>query len=151
LVRRREGAEVKGDLLHKVEALARAGARIDVATVGADGTPHVATAARLTRRGEGHVDVVAWFCPTTTTNLSTNSHIAVVVRAPADGQGYQLLGRVERISEEAMLDGYVPHLEADPPIAQACRELRVTVERVLEFASTHHADRELGRIQAETG
>ena len=138
-------------MLRQVEALARSGGRIDVATVAADGTPHVATASRLTCRGDRHMDVVAWFCPTTTANLWTNSHIAVVVRAQETGKGYQLLGHVEGIAEEAMLDGYAPQFEAGPPTAQAQRELRVAVERVLEFMPTHHADRELARIEAEAG
>jgi hypothetical protein len=139
------------DLLRNVEALARSGALIDVATVGADGVPHVATAPRMIFRGERFMDVVAWFCPATTTNLWNNPHVSVVVRGKADGRGYQLLGRVETISEEAVLDGYAPHLEAGPPSAQACRVLRVAVDRVLEFASSHHADRELARMQAGAG
>lgn len=102
-----------------------------VATVGADGAPHLAAAAKVSLAGE-LVEVGACFCPVTMANLRENRSISLVAWNPDNDQGYQLLGQAERVEELAEMDG-------SPPVG---RKLLVRVERILDFHRGPHSDRE---------
>lgn len=121
-----------------VDLAARMG-HVFVATVGPDGTPHMAAAAKVALTGDVVV-VSAWFCPATVTNLRNNRAISLVVWEPSSDQGYQLLGQVERVEELTMMDGFLPGREEDPPLPQVERELAVRVERILDFHHAPHSD-----------
>ena len=127
------------DPLQIVLDLAGRDVLVDLATAAADGTPHVATAAHVERDGD-RLRATAWFCPTTVENLQHNPRVAVVVRSREPGSGYQVLGRVEAVTDRAMLNGHDPAADPGDPPPQVQRDLTIAVERVLDFADAHHTD-----------
>lgn len=122
-----------------VSLAARMG-HIFVATAGADGTPHLAAAAKIALAGE-LVEVSAWFCPATVANLRLNRAVSLVVWEPATDHGYQLLGQAERVEELAMMDGFMPQEELHP-LPQVERKLVVRVQHILDFHHAPHSDLE---------
>lgn len=120
-----------------VSLAARLG-HVFVATVGADGMPHLAAAGKIALVGEV-LEVSAWFCPATVANLRQNRAVSLVVWEPASDQGYQLLGQTERVEEVAIMDGFLPREEARP-LPQVERKLVVRVERILDFRHAPHSD-----------
>jgi len=111
-----------------------------VATADAEGLPHVAAAASINHVLENRVDVAAWFCPGTLANLQHNRRISLVVWDADTDTGYQMLGRVENIGEEAMMNGYMPGTEEAAPLPQIERVLQVKVEKVIVFSHAPHSD-----------
>ena len=102
----------------------------------------VATAGKLSQTSEGQITVAAWFCPGTVANLKNNRKISLVVwDAPLD-RGYQLLGRVEKVEEIAMMDGYSPEADKYPPMPQVENRLLVRVDKVIAFSHAPHSDLE---------
>lgn len=112
-----------------------------VATAAADGTPHLAAAAKVALNGD-LVEVSAWYCPATVVNLRHNRAISLVVWEPSTDQGYQILGQAERVEELAVMDGFLPGREEAQPQPQVERKLVVRVERILDFHRAPHSDRE---------
>lgn len=110
-----------------------------VATVGPDGTPHLAAAAKVALAGET-LEISAWFCPVTVVNLRYNRSISLVIWDQSSDQGYQLLGQAERVEELAMMDGFLPGQEESPPLPQVERKMVVRVERILDFHHAPHSD-----------
>ena len=121
-------------------------AHIFVATADAVGSPHVAAAGELSHDSGNHVTVAAWFCPGTLANLKNNKQISLVVWDASEDHGFQLLGEVEQIEELAMLNGFVPEIEAPAPLPQVERRLRVRVDKVIHFSHAPHND-----IEGEPG
>lgn len=115
---------------------------IFVATADAEGLPHVAAAERFSLETDGVVTVAAWFCPGTVMNLQHNPQVSLVVWDEAADTGYQLLGKVEKIIETAILDGYIPHTEGKDPSPQVERQLLVRVDKVITFSHAPHSDLE---------
>ena len=113
-----------------------------VATADSSGMPHVAAAAQLNKASDDHVAVSAWFCPGTVANLGDNHRISLVVWDPPSDRGFQLLGAVENIAEQAMMNGYAPDAELEAPMPQVERKLLVRVEKVLAFSHAPHSDLE---------
>jgi hypothetical protein len=132
---------MKTAILKAAALLAARMGHIFVATVGADGTPHLAAAAKVALDGE-LVEVSAWFCPTTVVNLRNNRAISLVVWEPGTDQGYQLLGQAERVEEVAMMDGFLPGPEEAQPLPQVERKLVVRVDHILDFHRAPHSDLE---------
>lgn len=123
-------------------ALAEKLGHVFVATADASGMPHVAAAVQLNNASGNHVAVSAWFCPGTVANLDVNRHISLVVwDSPAD-RGFQLLGLVENIEVQAMMNGFSPEAELDSPMPQVERKLLVKVDKVLVFSHAPHSDLE---------
>lgn len=58
----------------------------------------------------------------------------------ADDHGYQLLGEVEQIEEQAMLNGFAPEIETSAPLPKVEYRLRVRVDRVVRFSHAPHSD-----------
>lgn len=113
-----------------------------VATVDPSGMPHVATAGKLSQTSEAQVTVAAWFCPGTLANLKKNRKISLVMwDAPSD-RGYQLLGKVEKVEEIAMMNGYSPEADKYPPMPQVENRLLVRVNKVIAFSHAPHSDLE---------
>ncbi|MFO7653742.1 MAG: pyridoxamine 5'-phosphate oxidase family protein [Candidatus Krumholzibacteriia bacterium] len=159
--------------LEDAVAIARRKGPLIIATTGRDGTPHVATAASLARSGADRLEVTAWFCATTMDNLASNPRLTLVVRPPDGSHGYQIVGTVESVSEDAMLDGWVPGerpvtaREPDatgpadpdrpaaeppptsspvawsPPVPQVRRVLLLRPDGVFGFTDAPHADQSL--------
>ncbi len=113
-----------------------------VATADAEGLPHVAAAGELVANGEEQVTVAAWFCPGTVANVHANARISLVAWDPGADEGCQLLGRVLRIEEVGILDGYAPEADGKRRVPQVERQLVVRVERVLDFTAAPHTDEE---------
>lgn len=114
-----------------------------VATADANGNPHLAAGRDVSIVEPAGLVFESWFCQTTLKNLQGNPNLAVVIADPATGNGFQFIGRVERIVDTAVLDGYVPDLEpAGMPQVQWRLEIRV--ESVMTFTADAHSDRPLG-------
>lgn len=110
-----------------------------VATADPQGLPHLAAAGKIDLTPQGEVAVSAWFCPGTLDNLRSNPKVSLVIWDPENDLGHQLLGRLERLEEVAMLDGYDPEAPVTPQVE---RRMVVRVERVLAFSHAPHSDAE---------
>ncbi|MBI4860873.1 MAG: pyridoxamine 5'-phosphate oxidase family protein [Candidatus Riflebacteria bacterium] len=126
----------------KALKLANKVGHVMVATASAQGTPHIASALRITAIGGGRLAVQEWFCPGTVSNLEENRKVAIVVWEASTDQGYQLLGEVERARETAMLNGHDVALEKRHPVAQVQRQLVVLIHSVQSFSLAPHSDLE---------
>jgi general stress protein 26 len=115
---------------------------IFVATADAEGLPHVAAAGRISSTSAGYVAVSAWFCPGTVMNIQKNRRVALVVWDAAADIGYQILGVVEKVEDQAMLDGYSAEMEESTQPPQVERQLLVHVEKVIHFSHAPHNDAE---------
>ena len=113
---------------------------IFVATSDTRGLPHVAAAGRITPIPDEKVAVSAWFCPGTVGNLEQNHLVSLVIWDSASDKGYQVLGEVEKIEEEAMMNGYAPELESKGTMPQVERKLIVRVEKIIDFSHAPHSD-----------
>lgn len=130
---------MRTDALREAVTLAET-CKVLVATASSDGTPHLACAGRL-KPGEGERVVVSeWFCPGTVRNVEQNPTISVTVWDEPQDRGYQLIGRVEDMEQEEVLDGYAPEAEAEHPTPQVKRSLIVRVETILDFMQAPHTD-----------
>lgn len=110
-----------------------------VVTADGDGLPHLAAAGAVSLGTDGRVGVTEWFCPGTMANLEENRQVALVIWDPGSDRGYQLLGRVTEVKEQAVIDGYVP--ESTAQLApQVERQLGIEVDEVLYFSQGPHSD-----------
>jgi pyridoxine/pyridoxamine 5'-phosphate oxidase len=114
--------------------------RVLVATASADGQPHIMVAGDFALATEGRVVVTEWFCPATMDNLAENPAIAMVIWDRAADEGYQVIGRLDRLTERAIVDGYLPGEEA-LEVPQVERDLWIRVDQVLSFTEGPHTDR----------
>ena len=131
---------MKTESIKQAVALGKKLGHIFVATADAEGLAHVAAAAAINQVAENRVDVAAWFCPGTLVNLQHNRRISLVVWDADTDTGYQMLGRVENIGEQAMMNGYMPEPEDATPLPQIERVLQVKVAKVIAFSHAPHSD-----------
>lgn len=129
-------AEKLGEVVHLAEKVGH----VFVATADPGGMPHITAAGKLELAPEGRVTVTEWFCPGTVANLHANKCISVVVWAKDFDSGYQLLGRLDKIKNLGILDGYAPGLEGEPPLPQVEKQLLIKVEKIIEFKLGPHSD-----------
>ena len=113
-----------------------------IATADHAGMAHIAAAARVKLAGQNHIAVTEWFCLGTVGNLQENSKISVVMWDPKSGSGWQLLGKVEKVDDLSMLDGYELGLEDEHPIPQVQSRLLIQVQKLLAFRLAPHSDTE---------
>jgi len=74
-------------------------------------------------------------------NLEKNPRLSLAIIHPGTTEGYQVLGRVERIDRGAMLDGYRPGEEKKwASYPQAEHQLSISIERVSRLTSGPHSD-----------
>ncbi len=132
---------MKQALLDSAVGLGEKLQHIFVATSDEGGVPHLAAAGKIARGRPGRVTVGAWFCPRTIENLRRNPRISLVAWDRATDDGYQLLGEVEEIIDESVLDGFDPRIE-EPAIPQVEHEVVVRVSRVMRFKHAPHTDLE---------
>jgi len=134
---------MKQPILEAAVSLAQRLGYLLVATSDARGLPHVAAATKIALgKGKGRVGVETWFCPGTMANLERNPRLSLVIWDPETDQGHQLLGRVEKVEDLAILDGYSSQLKNRGGWPQAERRLFVQVEKALRFQRTRHTDEE---------
>lgn len=131
---------MKPETIRSVVQLAEKLGHVFVATADAGGNPHVATAGELVYDFGSHVSISAWFCPGTLANLNHNRRIALVVWDAADDHGFQMLGEVEQIEEQAVMNGFDPEIEVPAPLPQTDHRLRVRVDKVIRFSRAPHSD-----------
>lgn len=111
-----------------------------VATADLRGLPHLASAGIISVLFENRIGVEAWFCPGTIQNLKDNPLISVVSWDPGPDIGFQMLGKVEKVEETAILNGFSPEFEKAEPIPQSERKLIIKVDKVLAFRAAPHSD-----------
>jgi predicted pyridoxine 5'-phosphate oxidase superfamily flavin-nucleotide-binding protein len=133
---------VKQEIVKSAVSLGQKLKHIFVATADADGLPHVAAAGRISMADDGLITVAAWFCPGTVMNIGQNPKVSLVLWDAVADTGHQLLGKVEKVEDSAMLNGYVPELEGKDPSPQVERRLLVRVEKVIAFSHAPHSDLE---------
>jgi len=126
--------------LHQAVGLAQKLQHVFVATTDGKGLPHMAAAGKLALTPEGRVAVAAWFCPTTVANLQKNRRVSLVIWDPKVDNGYQLLGETEKVEDIAMMNGYAPGVDSQPPLPQVERQLLVRVDKIIDFKHAPHSD-----------
>ncbi len=106
-----------------------------IASADSQGMPHL-TIGRVEAADAAGLQVSGWFCPRTVANLEENAFLSVAVRQ--EHEGYQLLGRVESKTMDAVLDGYATGEKEGIP--QVRYRLKIQVDEVLEMGDKPHAD-----------
>ncbi len=127
--------------IEKLKRFVQAVEVVYVATADREGFPHIAAAEGMTFMKESQILFRAWFCLKTLENLENNPKVSLAVLNPRTKEGYQILGKVERMEEGAILDGYGPGEEkrrADYP--QAEHRLLIHIEKVSSLTSGPHSD-----------
>jgi hypothetical protein len=140
------------ELIKKTIKFAKNVGYVIIATCDRDGKPHIATAGKL-RYDDGDNNVVRvseWFCTKTVENLHLKGHISVVAWEPGRDIGYQLLGKVLEIQNNAVLNGYTPK-EDLMHVPQTRHELAIEVEKITEFSHAVHNDENLMQVSKGTG
>ena len=70
---------MKAEILEKAVQLATKAGYVFIATADANRWPYVPVARTVALREEGRIAVNEWFCPGTTSNLRSDSHVSAVV------------------------------------------------------------------------
>jgi predicted pyridoxine 5'-phosphate oxidase superfamily flavin-nucleotide-binding protein len=114
---------------------------IYVGTSDKDGIPHLAAGERIVVKDGEHVRLEAWFCVKTIENLMLDPAIAIAAIDPSTKDGFQLIGKMEKIEDKMMMDGFAPSLEekwAGVPTTEYA--ITVTISHVLKFTTGVHSD-----------
>jgi hypothetical protein len=131
----------RSELIRKAVDMANRVGYALVATSDRNGLAHVAASRRVEAEPGNRVAVSEWFCPGTLANLQENPQISVVVWDPASDKGYQVIGKSVALEDTAMMDGFSPAVEENPP-PQVERKIRIEVNRILDFSHAPHSDQE---------
>ncbi len=132
---------MKKAMLEKVRKLVQEVRVVYVATSDKEGIPHIAAAEGMSFAKEDRIVFKAWFCLKTVENLGQNPRLSLAILHPETGQGYQILGEIERIERGAVLDGYRPGEETKwAGYPQAEHQLLIRVEKVSSLTSGPHSD-----------
>ena len=132
---------MKKAALEKVRKLVQEVRVVYVATSDGEGVPHIAAAEGMTFVKEDQILFKAWFCLKTVENLGQNPRLSLAILHPETRQGYQVLGKIERIEEGAILDGYRPGEEKKwASYPQAEHQLSIRIEKVSSLTSGPHSD-----------
>ncbi|MDX9785897.1 MAG: pyridoxamine 5'-phosphate oxidase family protein [Desulfobacterales bacterium] len=131
---------MKSNLIVKALTLSEKLRHVFIATADGTGLPHMAAAGKIKRISDDRISIEAWFCPGTVENLNQNNRISIVVWEPDPDQGYQLTGKVEKVEELAILNGFSHGIESMHPIPQVERKLIVHVEKTFSFTHAPHND-----------
>lgn len=131
---------MKTQAIQQAVNLAQTLQHVFVATSDASGLPHLAAASRIEVVEDAKVAISEWFCPGTMANLEQNRRIALVIWDAAADEGYQLLGEVEDMNREVMMNGYAPELASREPLPQVEWRITVRVDKVLDFSHAPHSD-----------
>lgn len=111
-----------------------------VASATLQGVPHLAAGENLKVEGSDRIVFESWCCPETLRNVKGNPKVSVSVTTPDGRNGYQFLGVVEKVTDTAILDGFVPGLEV-PGMPQVASRLEVRVGAILTFSVGVHTDK----------
>ena len=133
---------MKIEKLKKAVVLSQRIGSVCVATADRRGVPHIATAGKMDLADEGQLAITEWFCPGTMANLQMNKFVSIVVWDRDSDSGYQMLGKLEKIEELGILNGYAPDIESGPPLPQVERRLLIKIEKITDFKLGPHSDAE---------
>jgi len=133
---------MKMEKLEKAVDLSQRIGFVCVATADGRGMPHIATAGKMELADGGQLAITEWFCPGTMSNLLTNNFVSIVVWDRDSDSGYQMIGKLERIEELGILNGYAPDIESGPPLPQVKRRLLIKVQKITDFRLGPHSDAE---------
>ncbi len=112
-----------------------------VATASLEGTPHIAAAEGMSFTQKDQILFRAWFCLKTLENLEKNPKLSLAILDPKTGQGYQIMGRVERIESGAVMNGYAPEQQKKwSGYPQAEHKLLIQIEKAAALSSGPHSD-----------
>jgi len=114
--------------------------RVFVATADSTGLPHIGITGEIAQDSAKKLTVSAWFCPGTLKNLEQNRLVSLVIWDSEKDDGYQLLGKVESMEEQAIMNGHASELEARKPVPQVKWMLVVNVDKVINFTGAPHSD-----------
>ena len=128
------------DKLKEVVDLAGKTDYVFIATADAAGVPHIAAAGRLEQAGQDCLTVSEWFCPGTLKNLQTNHTLSLVAWDRDTDAGFQLLGHLRSVKSVGVLDGILHGIEHQPPLPQEEKQLRIQIDRILNFKRGPHSD-----------
>ena len=92
-------------ILEDAAKLSEKTGHVFVATVNPEAVPHVTAAEVLEVMADNCVEITEWFCPVTISNLQTNRSISIVVWDADSDMGYQLHGNMEKLYDEAVVNG----------------------------------------------
>lgn len=124
-------------------ALAHAGFfdQIFLATTDAAGCPHLDVAGTLEDAADPLV-LRGFFSATTMDDVRANPRLELLAWDTHEQRGLKIRGTLEQSRETALLDGYVPALDAGTP--QVEHELHIRVEEVLLVERRPRRERPLG-------
>ncbi len=128
--------------LKKAVDLAKKLKHVFVATADSTGIPHIAAAETLTFEPQNRLAVAEWFCPATLANIRINQNITLVIWDPDSDTGFQLIGRLEKINDLGVLDGYAPQIESKSILPQVERQLIICIDKITQFKHAPHSDLE---------
>lgn len=132
---------MKKAMLEKVRKLVQEVGVVYVATSDREGVPHIAAAEGMSFAKEDRIVFKAWFCLKTVENLGQNPRLSLAILHPETGQGYQILGEIERIEQGAVLDGYRPGEDTKwRGYPQAEHQLFIRIEKVSSLNPGPHSD-----------
>jgi hypothetical protein len=135
-----QGVKMNANTILKAVDLGKRMKHVFVATADNRGLPHLAAAGTIRIVSENQIAIEAWFCPGTLQNILCNPMISVVAWDPATDIGHQILGKMEKIEDIAILDGFSPDIETGAQLPQSERRLIVRVDKVLAFSHAPHSD-----------
>ncbi len=133
--------KLEKSLMDRVQELVETVNLVYVATASKEGLPHIAASDGMTFINGTTIFFRAWFCRKTVENLFENPKLSVVVFDPATREGYQLLGKLERIEEGAVLNGFSPAKEKEwAAYPQSEYQLSIQVDAISHLTSGPHSD-----------
>ena len=131
--------------VQKIKELVEKVKTVYVATADKEGVPHIAAAEGMAFSDGDRVVFRAWFCLKTVENLHENTRISLGIVDPATGEGYQLLGKMERVETGAVLNGFTPQMEKDwKGYPQIEHRLSIRIEKISHLTTGAHSDEFIG-------
>ena len=127
--------------MKKIKELVQKVKLVYLATADKEGVPHIAASEGLSFLGDDQIAFRAWFCLKTVQNLEQNPNLSLAVLNPKSKEGYQIMGRIERIEKGAILDGYSSEEEGRRTgYPQAEHRLSIRVKEISVLTSGPHSD-----------
>ena len=132
---------MKAELLKKSVELSEKTRHVFIASVDAEGVPHIAASKNLSLASGNKAVLTEWFCPGTMANLLGENHnLAIVVWDSKTDSGYQLIGEAEKEEDTAYLDGYAPDVKKRDMVPQIQRRVTVRINKIMDFKLSPHTD-----------
>jgi uncharacterized protein len=131
---------MSGESIAKAEDLAQKVGFVFVATADKSGVPHLSVSGPMKLIDTDMVSVTQWFCPGTMENLQANPNISLIVWDSSHDYGFQLSGKIDKIKDVALLDGFDPKRENKVHVPQVERQLTARIGKIMHFKKAPHTD-----------